>query len=321
MVDPMRSDWFSPIIKESGSVSKCLQNVSFDLKIKLDLIEKLNASIGDIGPSGIDYLTHLAHRIRELENTLRFRENLKNEKRPTWFRHFASTSSGHFSATILPHPIFLNFAPSETQSVRHGLMRCWEENTLKLFPFSLEVETVWSFLLRINEQLVAVNNIGTLKLDNFHETIDASLSSPTLLAFLQNVRAEYIKLKDRLLGCYIALFDICEKFWQREMKENKEIKSEAETLPPHQKSADWQRTAEHLRQEYKDRRATLPRLPHVKAAERQAMEFMGFSALPHPELLRSRYIELARTMHPDITGGSDDKFKVLTKSYRLLTSR
>ena len=310
MVDQFQTDWFVPVLKDSGTVSQCLHNVTSDLLQKLRLVEKIEQKIGDIVANGVDQLTNLSHRIRELENTLRFRENLnRNDKRHTWFRHLAATSSGPFSATLLAHPIFLSYDATATQDIRTKLNRCWDENSMSSYPFVANTETLWSFLLKINVQLNEINDFGEFKLENFRESILESLKSPTLLAFFHNVKAEYIKMKDRLMGCYITLFDLCEKLWQVDFK----------TLPSPRN--EWKKTAENIRQEMKDRRATLPRLPQVRTEERIAMDFMGFEIIPSTETLRTRYIELAKTMHPDLTGGSDDKFKILAKSYRLLNTR
>ncbi len=309
MVESFQADWFIPIIKNSGTVSQCLKNVAIDLQAKLDLVAVIDRKIGDISMNGIDQLTSLSHRVRELENTLRFRENLgKNDKRQAWFRHLAATSNGPFSASLLSHPIFLNYDAAETGDIRQRLSKCWDENTLQPYPFSVQTETLWGVLLKINFQLFDINNFGSFQLDSFNDTLPEELRSLSLLKFLQNVKAEYIKLKDRLLGCYISLFDLSEYLWRMDFK----------VLPTAR--SEWKKTAEHLRQEFKDRRATLPRLPAFRSEERKAMDFMGFEAIPSPETLRSRYIELAKSMHPDVTGGSDDKFKTLAKSYRLLTT-
>ena len=82
-----------------------------------------------------------------------------------------------------------------------------------------------------------------------------------------------------------------------------------------------------MREEFKRRRqtasTTAPQhgVRHLSGADIDALRFMGFEEVPAPELLRQRYIVLAKQYHPDRHGGNENAFKRLSSAYSHLINR
>jgi hypothetical protein len=104
-------------------------------------------------------------------------------------------------------------------------------------------------------------------------------------------------VRDRLNICFNQLWSACERFWVQQ-----------------QKTLDEQKRKQN-QQSSQQRRSTEAVLLH---SDIEALRFMGFIARPSQENLRKRYLELAKTLHPDVNGGKDDSFKMLGKAYHRL---
>jgi hypothetical protein len=48
---------------------------------------------------------------------------------------------------------------------------------------------------------------------------------------------------------------------------------------------------------------------------------MGFDDYPSVESLRQRYLAMAKKLHPDLQGGNDGAFKILSNAYSHLARR
>ena len=57
----------------------------------------------------------------------------------------------------------------------------------------------------------------------------------------------------------------------------------------------------------------------ARGRDREALDVFGFVDYPTHDELRRRYLELAKKLHPDAVGGSDDEFKHLSKAYHHLS--
>lgn len=56
-------------------------------------------------------------------------------------------------------------------------------------------------------------------------------------------------------------------------------------------------------------------------SDREALLFLGFETYPSLAELRSRYLALAKKLHPDTSRGDHESFKRLSRYYRHLRAK
>jgi hypothetical protein len=311
--DLLAGDWFLPAITCDGSVGDSLGSVLDELERKSAFARGLRQNLTAAG-SAIDRVTLLVQRIKLLETTLRFRLGILLPERPqAWFRAPATTSTGPFQATLIGEPVFAAYAAADVDMLQQGLETAWLERRCTGLPFAGNGASLWTTLLELNARLEEVVCLpapfATLRLDEMPATLPPDLASRALNAFLLNVRNEIVAAQERLTACYSQLHETSAKLWHLQREQLKAPRSGAR----HQ-------AAEELRAEFRRRRNVTPR-PLLSAADARALEFMGFDELPPAEVLRQRYLQLARKLHPDLQGGSDLGFKTLASAYAQLSSR
>lgn len=308
-------DWFAPVIEVSGSVTTCLNSVLAELDLKKQFVQMLNRKIGDLQPGGVDKLSAISQRVRVLEGTLRFRIGLlQPDRRGPWFRT-GVTSSGPFTASILNNPVFCTYPDPRWGEIKKGLLTCWNSGNLKTYPFPKGEETLWKVLLDLKSAIVAMNifeaPFENMTLMNCLDVLPPVLESKFLRAFLINVRGEFVSTQERIQDCYQKLLEASEKFWKVQETDSEKVKSPKFENPAHK-----------IREEFKKRREQPKREPLIATrADLEALKFMGFSDYPKMDELKKRYHHLAKSLHPDVNGGSDKDFKVLTLSYERLSNK
>jgi hypothetical protein len=149
------------------------------------------------------------------------------------------------------------------------------------------------------------------------DELPKDLEGRSIRAFLNNVRAEYLSVQSRLVNVYDLLLEASERFWAAAPRGNRVTRDRADDYDGH-------RAAESMRDGFRKRRAESP-TPTIKrpigksAQDFEALKFMGFEDFPSSEDLKQRYHNMALRLHPDREGGSDVKFKLLSKSYKHLS--
>ena len=304
-------DWFLKAIETDGSVGQCLDGVAQELEQKMRFIHALRTAIAERNAGGIDAVSEIGQRIKILDTTLKFRLSiLSPERKGAWFRE-SPTTSGPFVSNVLSEAVFPHFDVTKIEQMRTGLSACWERKTLIDLPFRATETCLWKTLLTLNFELETINkfSLSWPGLTELPEKLPVALESRALRAFLLNVKGELLSHRERLMRCFISLREASERFWQFHATEAAQRKDS-----PRFTGAD------ELRGEFSRRRnSTRQGGERLKtSADLEALRFMGFAEVPKHDELKQRYHSLAREMHPDRPGGNEQKFKLLTKSYRHL---
>lgn len=303
------TDWFIPAIQSNGSVGESLSAVLELLDEKRRFLNGLIASIAEKSPGAMDAVSDIGQRIRLLDNTLRFRLTiLSPERKGAWFRP-ATATTGPFKENLMPEPVFSAYNDDFYGRVRSGFSLCWEKRNLVDYPLSAKDPSLWKVLLSLNFELERIETLetGFPKLSELPIMLPAHLESRSLRAFLTNVRAEILSHRSRLADCYKMLLDASDRYWRFHATTASQ-KTTKSAGPNHEKAP------------LRDRRSpTTPRNRFKNSSDIEALKFMGFADYPKSDDLKQRYHSLALTMHPDRPTGNEQRFKMLTKSYKHLS--
>ena len=327
-------DWFIGAIETDGSVGACLDAVIIELDGRLSFVKVIKDRIAGHSKNGVDAITELSHRIKAMENTLRFRLGmLQADRHGAWFRAPVAQTTGPFSTTLIAEAVLSEYSEIPVSEVRRLLLLRWTEARASDLPFKVTSPNLWQTILKMNEDLEKINQLPApwheLRLDLLPERLPKSLESWALKAFLANVRAEYFTVRERLDACYKQLKNATENLWEVQIKVELEKAVRDEHLKAESAKArrPWTDSAGDLREEFKRRRQSAQRERAQEARSSmstskdvEAWQYMGFDCLPSADSLRQRYLHLAKTYHPD-RGGSEDKFKLLTRAYKQLSDR
>lgn len=322
-------DWFIGAIESDGNVAACLDEVARELNSRVSFVRSLRSALtggSESGPSSsIDRVTEILLRIKSLETTLRFRMPLLQPGRPgPWFRAPVSRTTGPFSAPVIAEPVLPTYALSELSGIESGLAAAWHARSAetKIATFD-RTPSLWRCLLQLGAQLEEISRLpepyANLRLDTLPDGLPAELESRPLRAFLRNVRTEILSARERLAECHRVLHEACAQLWQEQRKAAPQApprssqKAESEPNP-------WRKAAGDAREEFRKRRQSTVR-PSISRVDGEALSIMGFAALPSGEELRQRFLTLAKAVHPDRAGGSEEKFKSLNRAYQHLSSK
>lgn len=345
VAEAVARDWFLPAIECNGTVSESLSAVLGELDQRTRFIASLKACLDLNDERGIDAVTDLSQRIRSLENTLKFRLGILRPERPqAWFRAPAATSTGPFAATLIDEPVFAHYDAGDAERVKRELYTLWGQRRAKTLPFKDDSPCLWKTLLQFGAELRQISELPApflgMKLEELPESLPAHLDSRALRAFLLNVRNEVLGARERLEACFRQLRDACERFWTYQREHEKSSRPFAAQQASHhnhkhshaqgpaQQASGYGQSgrshtqAESMREEFRRRRQTTqPVLRPLNGADLEALRFMGFDDVPAPEILRQRYIILAKQFHPDRHGGNENSFKRLSSAYSHLINR
>jgi|GEM_PF-850595 len=338
----MPRDWFIAAIETDGSVGVCLDAVIAELHNRANFIKAIKERLAGSTSSGVDAITEISQRVKNMENTLRFRLGMLQADRPAaWFRTPVAQTVGPFVSTLIPEPVLTEYDGRPVAEVRSALLQRWTEASIQDLPFKSQGPSLWRTVLQMNQDLERINRLPApwqdLRLDLLPDRLPENLESRALRAFLGNVRNEYFIVREKLDACYKLLKDATENLWDTQMKADQEraareqrLKSEAEKA-----KRPWTDSANEMRDEFRRRRQSAQRerardarasygapgaggtrVPK-SAKEAESLRLMGFEDFPSADSLRRRYLQLAKTHHPD-RGGSEDTFKMLTRAYHQL---
>jgi hypothetical protein len=303
---PSAADWFVPAIAAEGSVDQCLQVVQADLKLKADFVELLRFALRAEDGSAQDAVTSLQNSLAPLETTLRFRlEMLRPERPGAWFRAPVATVVGPFAASLLPAPVFGQFPLDNWKEVKTQIELAYQEGDPVKLPFQDSSPNLWRMLVEKRRSYLKITRLprlegtGKLNLDTLPDGLPEALDSRSMRAFLLNVRTEIWKVRDRIDACYQTLNRGCEKFWVG--------------------LANRPQTADEVRDSFRKRRES--RLHTMRAPDRDALAYFGFTDYPDATALRKRYHELAKKLHPDRGSGDAEQFVRLQAAYERLQKR
>jgi hypothetical protein len=307
----INQDWFAPAVIESGSVNHCLGAVEELLNERVDLITQIkNALVSKSGES-TDNLTLFGRELIPLEQTINSRVGvLRPENTQSWFRAPAAAAKGPFQAEQLSLSVFGKHHVNDIDSVKRSIKESWYQKKKDSLFFGNQ-GNLWGALVDAKynfEKIIGLTGkYEAYSLMNLPENIDPRHLSPSLKAFLRNVRVEVLNLSKRLDNLYEILWSTSEKFWEyQEENKSKESKFDASKM----------RDAFKKRRQAKSQ--TISNISNPK--DQKALKTMGFRELPTMDMLKKKYRELARTLHPD-AGGDEAKFKELTESYSYLTNK
>jgi hypothetical protein len=314
--DSGNRDWFIGAIETRGTVDNCLGKVLEELNSRTSFVESLLSNIVG-GKAGGDQITEISAKIKSLENTLRFRLGILRPERPgAWFRAPAATSTGPFASTLLVEPVFALYKPEDVDTVRKKLKIAWDKKSLNGLPFDADEACLWRSLLKFSIDLENLNKLAapfeSYSLDSLPEGLTPVLESKALRAFLLNVSSEIKNSRAKLEGCYQQLLDASDRLWIYQKEQSKRLNRRDSRSPGQERIDD-------VRAEFKKRRNAAR--PLRNARDLDALDYMGFNEFPSVDGLKTRYLSMAKKLHPDAAGGSDDEFKILTKAYSHLNGR
>jgi hypothetical protein len=222
-------DWFLPAIEADGSVGDCLGAVLDELAARAAFVTAVRSALQGTQARGPDAVTDLTHRVRALENTLRFRVGVLRPDRPlAWFRPPAATSTGPFAATLIEEAIFAPYEVQDTERVRRELGTLWAKRADGPLPFRDGLPCLWRTLLSFNAELARLCRLGGpfdgLSLERLPDGLPPALESRALRAFLMNVRGEVLGVRERLQACFTQLWEASEKLWAVQLEQAKEVR-------------------------------------------------------------------------------------------------
>lgn len=327
--DTVFADWFLPAIVSNGDVRECLNEVIKSEQFRIQFVSILQTNLCAYKGKSSDSITELRSRVLQLKNTLNFRLGmLTPERHGAWFRESFRPKSGPFASTILSEPIFANYDATQVDHLQHTIAESWRERRLKAMPFTPSGPCIWLILLDLNqlhEQMLTMGRpFQDLRLDQLPDQLPPSLATPSLIAFLNKVREAIIQARVELDECYELLWPASQKLWdwQRRQQQTQKAQQTQQTIRHERvKSTTYQKTADDIRHQFRERRSQVKRQTIYTPADLTALRFMKFEEMPDREDLRKRYLEMARTLHPDKQGGNEDQFKQLTRSYAHLNQR
>lgn len=338
--NPQSPDWFFSAITSAGPVDQCFATVLTELERRNLFVKSLRQTMRAENTTEKDLITLIGERIRSLENTLSFRLGiLSPEREAPWFRHPSNRSAGPFASSILTEPVFAQYDSDKVADLRIRIKQLWTRHECTALPFRSDSPCLWRTLLKLNadhEQAMTLSQpFESLRLDRLPDGLPLDMDSPSLRAFLINVRAAAMQNRKRLNDCFRSLWSASDSFWDAQKKVSAK-RATAEYTGPHKEGATSKDQAEkprgfraaagaqEVRDEFRRRRKEQQQSRAFMAFShilRDALEFMGFDELPSPEILKKRYISLAKKHHPDCDGGDEDAFKQLAKAYDLLCDR
>lgn len=302
-------DWFAPAIQKSSSVEDSLSFVMTSLKKKLEFIQKLQANLCELSESDFDAVTDLSRQVRVLKTSLELRLGVLDVDRPgAWFRETLNDNAGPFKQTSLKDPVMQKYDPYDVQNVKSQINTCWRQHKILDHTLMASGMCLWRRLLQCNSKFHQIQHVKVgedlFNLMAVPAELSAEIDSPILRQFLLNVSTKLSQLRTELNSCYSLLWSKCILLWEKQNEDNR-------TRP-------YREHARKTRDEFKRKRES--RVLSKKDQRRQnALSFMGFEELPTKEALRAKYLQLAKNYHPDLQGGCEEKFKILSESYRELS--
>ncbi len=309
-------DWFAPAILADGHVADSLNQLIADLDAKQVFAKALRFNLWELSRvSGRDSLTSLKTELKEFERTLAFRLGmLSPDREAPWFRPLLGDKFGPFQAAMLKEPMLGKYDVERIDAVRSAIVSAWNKSDPTVLYFKDAGPTLWHRLLEIAAHWQALMSLQVgereLRLDQLPDELPLVFDSRMLRAFLVNVRSEALNARHHLDQLYNKLLAACETLWAAQ-----QVRHATKSQNP------YHSTAERVRAEMRERRQSAKAKPIISVNEMQALRFMGFSDLPEETALKKRYHELAKRMHPDCHGGSEESFKMLTKAYHDLSVR
>jgi hypothetical protein len=316
LTDANGSDWFLSAIHAIGSVGDSLDHVLSELDNRTTFLRSVKEKLVK-SSTRQDNLTFLAQRARTLENTLKVRLGILNpEREVSWFRISPSQAGGPFSSPLLSESVFFPYASAEWETVRTRVMNCWKNQQLYVSNGTDSGQCLWSMLLTLNKEFADLGrlpgNYAGLNFNQLPDGLPDILESRSLRAFLLNVRNEFYAVRKRLDSAYDVLLAASEKFWAEQAKSAAKTRTEVRNDQ-----------ADDMREEFKRRRQS-GREHGIRKGEierKESLKFMGFEKDPGDGEIRRRYLEMAKSLHPDRQGGDEVAFKTLTVAYSQLSGR
>ena len=289
-----QDDWFLPAIEADGSVANCL-TVVCRRESSLYFVKDLRAALCTQYLGASDGISHLRQELNSFRKTCDLRLGILAKARPeAWFRDISTAEWGPFPGRVETKAVFINIPPEKAKKLRNEILEAWEQRSLAV-PSLPEGDCLWRDLLSLNLRWVEICQLKEpykdLRLDELPEGLPDDLDSPSLIAFLTKVRAAVDLLRSELDRCFQDVFGASERFLLA-----------------------YYRPRAGAGQRQKRQSARSP-TAQDRVLER-SLHFMSFSHTPNLQVLRKRYLELAKSCHPDISGGDDSRFKDLNFHYQ-----
>lgn len=293
-------DWFQLAFETKGTLESCLDVVAEDLVLKLEFLNSIRKNL-TTKEGNSDRLSELLLTVLKMEYSLSYRLGLLHSSNlGGWFKAFQFPLSQPFKSDIFKEAIFSPFFKDSIPTLKSQIRKSYEDGTIYPIPFTDKEPCLWLKLLELNKEFKYINEIYILK-EKFTLTqspllIPSSIASEKVILFLKRLSLKSIEIKGIIETCYKLLWDSSIIFWNHlETKPNfngqKSNKSYKKAPPPPKP------------------------YPHMTDTHLRTLNFL---TLPNKVQLRSRYLEMAKQVHPDITGGPDEEFKILYKSFRFL---
>ena len=283
-------DWFLPAIHAEGTVANCLDVVARQEESRLFLTKSIKLALCRESGDCTDSISFLRKKLGALHKTFELRLGvLAQARHQAWFRPSHASEWGPFPGVVHKDPMLIEFNPELAKKLRNELNQAWQDRSVEV-PSLPQGNCLWFQLLTLNKQWQSIVQLskpfGDLRLDELPEGLPDDLTCRSLEAFLKKVRVAVDEARSELDQCFQKLFLATETF----------------LLAYHKRPA-------------KTRRQGAGRKPIFNSPISDSLRFMAFDRKPNAQDLRKRYLELAKSCHPDVNGGSESRFKDLTYHY------
>lgn len=291
-----KDDWFLPAIEFDGSVSDCLTVVYRQEEARLYFVKALKVALCSQQGDCSDAINFLRQQVLRLKKSCDLRLGvLARAQNSAWFRTVTTAEWGPFPGEIHKEAIFTEFSPEKAKKLRNELVEAWQDRSTHV-PSLPEGDCLWRRLLTLNSHWIEICQLREpyrdLRLDELPEALPDDLSCRSLEAFLSKVRGVVDMSRQELDRCFHQLFTASEEFLLSYYR------------PRQQGSGERQER----------RQSASARSAQDKVLER-SLDFMDFAHTPDTQVLRRRYLELAKGCHPDMSGGDESRFKDLNFHY------
>ncbi len=298
-------DWFLPAITAAGSVFDSFQAVQAELSHKLGFTQALLTSLCAAKSDRADRVSELNAKVKKFQATLQFRLGMLAPTRPgAWFRENMNQAKSPFGTQILSEPVLAPYDINRLDDIRAALRESFLSGRIVAIPFNAYDACLWLTLLTLNQDWHTIDRLPApfekLYLSRMPGGLPAELQSPALHAFLGKVNAVFNQTKAELDDAYKKLWEACEAFWREQRRTIQGATARAEK---------------------RRKRPPIKEKPVYAMQDYRALQFMSFAELPDRSMLKKRYRDLALAYHPDVQGGSEEKFLRLKQCYQHLIKR
>jgi hypothetical protein len=234
--------------------------------------------------------------------------HLQTGSEDLWFAPVIKTTALPFMETQIAdaEPVCLRVEPIRIKALQLDLKTAWLKGSSFVADWAGRGSCLWLRVLAFNQEMNELSNLSgpfsDLSFQDLPESLPDELYSRSLVVFLSRIKGAF-------LACRKDLDRFFDRLWVMSDPAFNKIFSQA----CREKSDQYRTNMQfHKSRQYATGQEEVPPIIQL------SLQFMGFKAMPSSQELRRRYREMARRYHPDVEGGSDEKFQMMLEHYNRL---